>query len=99
MTEKFYCENCDKELSEKKLEHLHGCLDCHGTVPSDKIFWLRKENKLLKKQIQTAKEVLEWIAKTDTVSHVFGLDVLWLTNWRNTRKAAAQSALNEMEKL
>jgi len=99
MIQIFYCEDCDKELDEKKLEHLHGCLDCHGTVTSEKIFWLRKENRAINKKLEIAKEALEWIAKTDTVSHVHGPDVLWLTNWRNTRKAAAQSALNEVEKL
>lgn len=38
----FYCEYCDKELSEEKGELAHGCLHCHGTPWVDKIFWLNK---------------------------------------------------------
>ena len=64
-----YCQDCDKELSEEKGEHAHGCLDCHGTVPSDKLFWLRKELSELKEVLREAKIMAEFYGDVE--------------NWRN----------------
>jgi hypothetical protein len=44
--------------------------------------------------IKVLTEALEWIAKTDTASHVYGPDF-----WRNTRKAAAVGALREAREI
>jgi hypothetical protein len=51
----------------------------------------------LEAKLAVAIECLQWIAKTDTASHVHGPDVLWLTNWRNTRKQAATDALSKLQ--
>jgi hypothetical protein len=70
-------------------EAVEGILD-HYFVLQDKI-------QSLEKQLRVAVECLEWIAKTDTASHVYGPDIMWLTNWRNTRKQAASNTLAEIE--
>jgi hypothetical protein len=48
----------------------------------------------LENKLKVTVEALEWIAKTDTSDN--GPDVLWLTNWRNTRKQAAIDALKQL---
>jgi hypothetical protein len=55
-TIKSHCQDCDKELSEEKGEYAHGCLDCHGTVPSDKLFWLRKKLAETQKRLDEAED-------------------------------------------
>lgn len=64
------CEFCNKELSEEKLEHLHGCLDCAGYIyligkeyvcihcAQNKLDRLQKANQIL-----ALAESLEFISK------------------------------------
>lgn len=54
----------------------------------------RESVEQLKSVILDLVEGLEWIAKTDTASHVHGPNVIWLSNWRNTRKQAASNLLS-----
>ena len=101
MSDSIFCEDCGKTLMQSKGEYDHGCLDCHGSVQSEKLFWLRKENKAQAQEIQKLKadrEVLvnlaRWIDQTD-ISQTTP-DFLWLQNWRNTRKEAARQSLKSI---
>lgn len=58
MSEEVFCPDCDKELIKEKGEYDHGCLDCHGTIQSEKLFWYRKEITRLKKALGIANEAI-----------------------------------------
>jgi len=56
MSDSIFCQDCGKTLMQSKGEYDHGCLDCAGSVQSEKLFWLRKEIQKLKAD----REVLVW---------------------------------------
>ena len=58
MSDFVFCQDCGKILTQSKGEYDHGCLDCHGSVQSEKLFWLRKENKKLKAAVLELSETL-----------------------------------------
>ena len=59
MSESIFCEDCGKTLMQAKGEYDHGCLDCAGSVQSEKLFWLRKEVKELKAKIKLQDQRIE----------------------------------------
>ncbi len=70
-----YCQDCDKELSEERGEYAHGCLDCHGAIPSEKLFWLRKELASLKEELKEARKAI----KTASTQPYVGM--VWLSEF------------------
>ncbi len=50
---------------QSKGEYDHGCLDCHGSVQSEKLFWLRKENAKLKEALREAVEHMDCCCGTE----------------------------------
>lgn len=60
--ESIFCQDCGKTLMQSKGEYDHGCLDCAGSIQSEKLFWLRKENKKLQAENKKLREALEWYA-------------------------------------
>lgn len=74
------------------------CPDCGNTLclcdyETKLTYPYREKIKQLEDALMDMVSVVEWIAKTDTASIVHGPDVLWLSNWRNTRKQAASDVL------
>jgi hypothetical protein len=63
MGESIFCEDCGKTLMQAKGEYDHGCLDCAGSIQSEKLFWLRKEVKVLKSKIQLQDQRVENLLK------------------------------------
>lgn len=63
MSDFVFCQDCGKILTQSKGEYDHGCLDCHGSVQSEKLFWLRKENKKLKAAVLELSEALEFYSR------------------------------------
>ena len=61
----FFCYCCDKKLSKEQGEHDHGCLDCHGTIQADKLFFADKYIKKLKKQNEIMKLALEFYSNEE----------------------------------
>ena len=63
MSESIFCEDCGKTLMQARGEYDHGCLDCAGSIQSEKLFWLRKEVKELKAKIQLQEQRIENLLK------------------------------------
>ena len=95
MSEEFYCQDCDKLLSKEKGELDHGCLDCHGSVPSEKLFWLRKELESLKAENAKLREALDW-ATSDSVTSDLSLG--YVKAWDKLRDLRKEFSLDEKEK-
>lgn len=91
-------------LSDEQIERIFeawfastDALQCRG-VKKDFVTVFKAAITLLMPIIEKQAECIDWIAKTDTASHVHGPDVIWLSSWRNTRKQAAINTKAEVEK-